>query len=163
MGNKLVSVGFSAQKINDLFEKYNPVNHLSKLSLNQQSQDRQVINELNTLNRTISQHLNELIRGLLTFSHSTVENKSNEILSILQGDYSNLINSLKAESTQYAKVLFKEWQLTWALNYLKDSTLLDDEDFARKLHIPIIKETKRIQKEMSEKFIPGFESDYQYY
>lgn len=159
MGDRLVSVGFTAQKLNDLFEKYNPLNHLNRLSLNQLEKDKQVVNELNTLNRSISQNLNELIRGLLTFSYSTVENKSNEILSILQGDYSNLINSLKAEFTQYAKVLFKEWQLTWALNYLKDSTLLDDVDFAKRLCLPITEETKRILKKMSE----DFGLDYQYY
>lgn len=143
MGNQLqkpirqISVGNVIEMLNRHFTCYSPSNHFKKLSLNQKEKDAKIINRINYANDYLGKELVLLYKDMLFYRKGNATLRIIDLLKFLKEKYAPLVESLKSEETQYAKILYKEWKIEWMLDYIQYSVFLSDREFAEDNHIDL--------------------------
>ena len=127
---KQISIGNVVEDLNRHFTCYNPVNHFRKFSENQKSSEKNIISQLEHVNNCVGNSLIQLYKDLLFYRKEASTKVIDSILECIEKKYKPLIQKLSNSLFQDVKNSYKEWRLEWMLNYIKQSELLSDREFA---------------------------------
>lgn len=152
MSEKEVSIGNAVEKIERIYSCYNPSYYLQRVvkedANDDLKEDVKTISMIFSVDTKLHNNINELCRSLLILRKGNVHLQSLNILTLLQEEYTPLINSLKSKKTEYAKTLYFNWKLGWILNYINEASLLEDDLYAHKYNLEINEEVENKVKDM---------------
>lgn len=146
---KEVAVGNTVNLLEEHYSCYNPYVYLEHIPYNKYGKDGKIIAKIKGVDVKLKSKLFTLYRDLLILRKGNVYIDIEDLLRILQ-EYRTLVFSLEEKYTYQAKVLFDDWKLEWMLKYIKDSDLLEDEEFMIKNHLTLTKEIKNMVNSMRQ-------------
>ena len=145
--NKQISVGNCVVALNRSLHIFNPFGYFKRV--NDRGKDDKISNDLEIAHYNLCRDVLILFKHILLYRKEYVSHKCDQILKQIE-HMKGLVDSLQEDRFQIVKDTFNDWSFIWMINYIKDSEILSEKQFAESNHLPIHKKAANLRKRLIE-------------